>query len=196
MFIPDPGSWFLSIPDPGSRIPDLGSRIPDPGSRIPDLKTATKERGERICCPTFFCSHKNHKTENYINFELVKRKIWANLQRIIELSTQKIVTKLSKIWVWDPRPGIRKKPIPDPGVKKAPDHGSRIRIRNTEVNYLISFPAGPSSRAIQVIEASEEQHLSMYSNTASMFVGGVTVYHCALLTEYCIRMFSLDFFFS
>jgi hypothetical protein len=29
--------------------------------------------------------------------------------------------------------GIRKKPIPDPGpgVKKAPDAGSRIRIRNT-----------------------------------------------------------------
>jgi hypothetical protein len=33
MFIPDPGSWFLPIPDPGSRIPDP--------------KTATKERGEK-----------------------------------------------------------------------------------------------------------------------------------------------------
>ncbi len=32
--IPDPGSWFLPIPDPGSRIPDPGSRISDPGSRI------------------------------------------------------------------------------------------------------------------------------------------------------------------
>ncbi len=49
-----PGSWFLPIPDPGSRIwdpgsgiPDLGSRISDPGSRIPDPKTATKERGEK-----------------------------------------------------------------------------------------------------------------------------------------------------
>ena len=40
MFIPDPGSWFLPIPDPGSRISDPGSRIPDP-------KTATKERGEK-----------------------------------------------------------------------------------------------------------------------------------------------------
>jgi hypothetical protein len=27
MFIPDPGSWLLPIPDPGPRIPDLGSRI-------------------------------------------------------------------------------------------------------------------------------------------------------------------------
>jgi hypothetical protein len=31
----------------------------------------------------------------------------ANLQRILELSTQTIVIKLSKIWVWDPGTGIR-----------------------------------------------------------------------------------------
>jgi hypothetical protein len=59
---------------------------------------------------------------NYFIFEMFKKKIWANFQRIIELFTQKIVSKLSKIWVWDPgsgpRSGIRKKPIPDPGVKK------------------------------------------------------------------------------
>jgi hypothetical protein len=55
---------------------------------------------------------------------VLKKKIWANFQRIIELFTQKIVTKLSKIWIWDPGSGIQKKPIPDPGVKKAPDPGS------------------------------------------------------------------------
>jgi hypothetical protein len=43
------------------RIPDLGSRILDPGSWIPDPKTATKERGQKISCQTFFCSHKFHK---------------------------------------------------------------------------------------------------------------------------------------
>ena len=53
----------------------------------------------------------------------------ANFQRIIDLFTQKIVSKLSKIWVCDPGSEIRdpeKKPfrIPDPGVKKAPDPGS------------------------------------------------------------------------
>jgi hypothetical protein len=47
---------------------------------------------------------------------VLKKKIWANFQRIIELFTQKIVNKLSKLWIWDP--GSR---IPDPGVKKAPD---------------------------------------------------------------------------
>jgi hypothetical protein len=51
-------------------------------------------------------------------------------------SSQKIVTKLSTICVWDPRTGIRdmgsrKKPSPDPGDRKALDPGSRIRIRNT-----------------------------------------------------------------
>ncbi len=65
-------------------------------------------------CPTFFYSHKNPKIQNYINFELVKKKIWANLQRILELSTQKIVIKLSKIWVWDPGSEKNLFRIPDP----------------------------------------------------------------------------------
>jgi hypothetical protein len=77
--------------------------IPNPDffcpSRIPDPKIATKERGEKNCS-TFFCSHKNHKTENYINFELVKKQNFGQFKRItgIELSTQKNVIVLSKIW--------------------------------------------------------------------------------------------------
>jgi hypothetical protein len=62
---------------------------------------------------------------------VLKKKIWANFQRITELFTRKIVTKLSKIWLWDPGFGIRDPGsgkylfrIPDPGVKKAPDPGS------------------------------------------------------------------------
>jgi hypothetical protein len=46
-----------------------------------------------------------------------KKKIWANFQRIIELFTQKIVTKLSKIWLWDPGSRINLFRIPDPVVK-------------------------------------------------------------------------------
>jgi hypothetical protein len=70
---------------------------------------------------------------------VLKKKIWADFQRIIELFTQKIVNKLSKIWVWDPGSEIRdsgsgKNPfrIPDPGVKKAPDpgSGSATRVKN------------------------------------------------------------------
>jgi hypothetical protein len=59
----------------------------------------------------------------------------ANFQRIIELFTQTIVTKLSKIrvWdpgsrIWDPRSGKNLFRIMDPGVKKAPDpqHWKRL----------------------------------------------------------------------
>ncbi len=38
---------------------------------------------------------------------MLKKKNWANFQSIIELLTQNIVTKLSKIWVWDPGSEIR-----------------------------------------------------------------------------------------
>ncbi len=117
MFIPDPGSWFLPIPDPGSRI-----------------QKQQQKRGvkKKLVVITFFlCSHKFHKIANYFSFEVLNKKIWANFQRIIELFTQKIVNKLSKIWVWDPGSGIRDPGsgknlfrIPDPGVKKAPDPGS------------------------------------------------------------------------
>ncbi len=40
---------------------------------------------------------------------------------------QKVVIKLSKIWVWDPGSGKNLFRIPDPGFKKAPDPGG-IRI--------------------------------------------------------------------
>ncbi len=81
------GSWFLPIPDPGSRIPDP--------------KKATKDRGEKEFVVIPF------QIQNYFSFEMLKKKIWVNFQRIIELFTQKIVTKLSKIWVWDPGSEIR-----------------------------------------------------------------------------------------
>jgi hypothetical protein len=61
-------------------------------------KNQQKRGVKKIGCHTFFCSHKFHKIENY----LMKQQIWANFQRIIELFTEKIVSKLSKSWVWDP----------------------------------------------------------------------------------------------
>ncbi len=55
------------------------------------------------------------------------KKIWANLQKIIELFTQKIVIRFSKIWVWNPGSG---KPIPDLGSRG--QKGTGYRIRNTD----------------------------------------------------------------
>ncbi len=104
----------LSVANPGclSRI----LIFTHPGSRIPDPKIATKERGEKKIFSYLFCSHKFHKIEKYFIFEMLKKKIWASFQRIIELFIQKFVTKLLKIWVWDPGSG---KPIPDPGSGSA-----------------------------------------------------------------------------
>jgi len=80
---------LISVADPGCL-----SRIPDPDfypSRIPDPKTKTKERGEKkICCHNFLCSHKFHKIANYFSFEVLKKKILANFQRIIEIFFQKL----------------------------------------------------------------------------------------------------------
>ncbi len=88
--VPDHGSWFLPIPDPGS-------------------KNSNKREGwKKIWCHTLLCSHKFHKIVHYFSFEVLKKKIWANFQRIIELFAQKIVTKLSKVCVWDPGSGIGK----------------------------------------------------------------------------------------
>ncbi len=80
---------------------------------------------------------------NYFIFEMLKKKNWANFQRIIELFTQKIVTKLSKIWVWDPGSGkvysgsriqeSKRHRIPDPD----PQHWL----------YLLASVADPGSGA-------------------------------------------------
>ncbi len=133
--LPKQNNFGISMSWAVLRILDvyLGSQIlifTHHGSRIPDTKTATKERGEKkICCHIFFCSHKFTKIENYFIFEMLKEKMWANFLRIIELFTRKVVTKLSKIWVWDPGSEIRDPEknlfrIPDLGLKKAPDPGS------------------------------------------------------------------------
>ncbi len=59
-------------------------------------------------------------------------KCWRkNFWPIFKFFTQKIVSDFSKIWVWDPRSGIRKKLAPDPGSRGQKGTGSWIRIRNT-----------------------------------------------------------------
>jgi hypothetical protein len=105
-----PGTRILIFTHPGSRISDLGSRI---------QKQQQKRGVKKNLLYTFFFSHKFHIIENYFIFEMLKKKIRANFQRIIELFTQKLPLSSQKYGF-----GIRKKPIPDPGVKKAPDHGS------------------------------------------------------------------------
>jgi hypothetical protein len=77
---------------------------------------------------------------------MLKKKISASFQRIIELFTQKFVTKLSKygFGIRDPEIHIFRIPDPDPGVKKAPDPGHWIRntaknSRNKGFSYCFSL---------------------------------------------------------
>ena len=67
--------------------------IPDPDfypSRIPDPKTATKERGEKKfdVIPFYVATNFVSQIVHYFSFEVLKKKIWANFQRIIELFNQ------------------------------------------------------------------------------------------------------------
>ncbi len=108
----------VSVEDPGclSRI----LIFTHPGSRI--HKQQQKKEVKKISCHTF----KFHKIVNYVSFEVLKKKIWANFQRIIELFTKKIVKKLLKIWSWDPGSEIRdsEKTYSGSRGQKAPNPGS------------------------------------------------------------------------
>jgi hypothetical protein len=124
---------------------------------------------------TFLCSHKFQKIVHYFSFEVLKKKILAKFQRIIELFTQKIVTKLSK--VWDPGSEIRDHPEKTysgsriQGVKKAPDPGSgsaTLQVRNhlnEEINPLL--PTGIGKRFSQTI--SNIAHTALLRRVNSPF---------------------------
>ncbi len=54
------------------------------------MQKQQQKRGmKKNCYYTIFCSHKIHKIENYFIFKMLKKIIWTNFQRIIELFTQK-----------------------------------------------------------------------------------------------------------
>jgi hypothetical protein len=109
------------------------SIIPDPDfypSQILDPKTATNARGEnKISCHTFFRSHKFHKIENYLIFEMLKKKNLAQFSKNYRYRTfypKKLSLSSHKygLEIRDPRSGKNLFQIPDQRVKKAPDPGS------------------------------------------------------------------------
>jgi hypothetical protein len=71
------------------------------------------------------------------------KKNLANFYGIKELFTQKIVTKLSKIWFWDPRSGIRIKPIADPRSRGQKGTGSATLLFRQAGISPGSFIRGP-----------------------------------------------------
>ncbi len=95
MFIPDPGSWFLPIPDPGSK------------------NSNKRERWKKISYHTFLCSHKFHKIVNYFSFEVLKKYL-GQFSKNYRTFYQNFFLK---IWSWDPGSriqGSKRHRIPDP----------------------------------------------------------------------------------
>ncbi len=124
--------WYgIRSLDPYTGLQCCGSGmfIPDPDfypSRIPDLGFKNSNKWERwkkfVVIP--FTVATNFTKLKIILFWKCWRKKFGAIWITIYL---KIVTKLSKIWVWDPGSEIREKPIPDPRSKGQKGTGSRIR---------------------------------------------------------------------
>jgi hypothetical protein len=81
-----PRSRILIFVRPGSRISDLGS------------KNSNERKGGKNLFVLHFCSYKfSQKFKIILFLNWRRKKMWANLQRIVELFTPTIVIKLSKI---------------------------------------------------------------------------------------------------
>jgi len=119
-------------------FPDLGLRI---------QKQHQKRGVKKNLLSYLFCAHKL----KIIYFKMLKKKIWASVQRIIELFTQRFATELSKIWVWDLGSGIKtysrswirvqgskRHRIPDPGSGSA-TLPNRISKNYEKLPVLIFF---------------------------------------------------------
>jgi hypothetical protein len=70
----------------------------------------------------FYVATKFNKIVNYFSFEVLKKKNLGQFLKNYRTFYQKNCQKALQNMVLGS--GIRKKPIPDPGVKKAPDPGS------------------------------------------------------------------------
>jgi hypothetical protein len=100
-----------------------------PGSRTQKQQKRGMKKNVLSYPGTFYVAT---KIVNYINFEQVKKKVWAYLQRIIEVLPKTVPVHLKYgFGIRYPRSGIRKKPILDAGSRGQKGTGSRIGIRNT-----------------------------------------------------------------
>ncbi len=102
MFIPDPGSWFLPIPDPGS-------------------KNSNKREGWK----KFFFSYLFYLASSVTKLKIIlvlkcwRKKFGPIFKELLNFLPKKLSLSSRKygLGIQDPRSGIRKKPIPDPGSR-------------------------------------------------------------------------------
>ncbi len=113
--IPDPWSWFLPIPDPGSK---------------------KKQQQKRVVKKNLL----SYVATNFTKLKIIlvwsaEEKNWQIFKELQIFLPKKLSLSYIKygFGIRDPRSGIRKKPIPDPGSRGQKGTGSRIRIRNTAI---------------------------------------------------------------
>jgi hypothetical protein len=74
----------------------------------------------------------------------------------------KIATKLSQIWLWDQGSEIRKQPIPDPGITKAPDSGSATLKKSTRHFNMVIKNAEFLSNPLKMLKKVPTNIISAY----------------------------------
>ncbi len=114
--------------DPGCFSRILIFTHPDPGS-----KTVTKERDEKKFVILFFVVTNFTKLNIMLFLKCLRKKFGPICKELLKFFTKNfsICSQIYGFGIRDPRSGIRKKPIPDPGSRCQKGTGSRIRIRNT-----------------------------------------------------------------
>ena len=125
MFIPDPGSWFLPIPDPGSRIPDP--------------KTETKERGEKklVVIPFYVATNFTKLFVNYFSFEVAKKKIWDPGSGIGCLLTPGSGIRIPNSYFWELVDNFLRKKFHD-SLKFGPNFFLE-QFKNKIINNCVKF---------------------------------------------------------
>ena len=157
MFIPDSGSWFLPIPDPGSRTSDPGSK-----------NSNKRQRWKKFFVKPFFVAT-NFTKLNIIIFLICWRKKFGPIfQELLKFLPKKLSPSHQKygFGIRDPEKTYSGSRNPDPGVKKAPDPRSRIRICNTD--YQTNLASWSSSQLD--MEGRKWSSISIFSSSVSSFI--------------------------
>jgi hypothetical protein len=89
---------------------DPGSFLSHPGSNN------SKKGGEKIS----FLAINFTKLKIMLSSYRYRKHLSQFTKKFKVFFNPKIVAKLSELWGWDSKSGIRKKPLPDPGIKKPP----------------------------------------------------------------------------
>ncbi len=119
----------------------LGSRLqPKTIYRIFGLQQQQqKRRVKKICCPTFYCSHKYHEIKIFY--------FWTGKEMYVLFLSKTLSPNSLKYGF-----GIRTNPFLDPGVKKAPDPGSESAALSVIVkNFVNQISPSMFSRSRQVL---------------------------------------------